>query len=201
MPKLMDRKVLIIDVESTCWEPPEYQPAKEISEIIEIGIAVVDLDTRSIVENSSILVKPQKSKVSKFCTQLTTLTQEQVDTGIKFSAAMKLLEDKYDAPNRTFISWGDYDRKMFERNCRDYTVRYPFGQRHMNLKNTFAILNGLPSEVELKAALAHYELPLEGTHHRGIDDAKNIAKIFINMTGLYRTGCKVLGTRLSDNVE
>ena len=30
----------------------------------------------------------------------------------------------------------------------------------------------------MKKALGKLNLPLEGTHHRGIDDAKNIAKIF-----------------------
>jgi inhibitor of KinA sporulation pathway (predicted exonuclease) len=29
----------------------------------------------------------------------------------------------------------------------------------------------------MAAALAQLDLPLEGTHHRGIDDARNIAKI------------------------
>ncbi|MEK3793401.1 hypothetical protein MKX42_16845 [Paenibacillus sp. FSL R7-0204] len=30
----------------------------------------------------------------------------------------------------------------------------------------------------MERALTMLKLPLEGTHHRGIDDAKNIAKIF-----------------------
>ena len=83
MPRILDSNVLVIDVESTCWEPPEQPLPGEISEIIEIGIAVVDIKELKIVKNSSIIIKPQRSKLSNFCTKLTTLTQEnQVDKGI-----------------------------------------------------------------------------------------------------------------------
>lgn len=188
MSKKMSRRALVIDVESTCWEPPEVQPQDEISEIIEIGIAVVNIDTRIIEKNDSILVRPQKSRVSNFCTKLTTLTQEQVDAGVTFQEAMEILRKDYDSQNRLFVSWGDYDRKMFERNCKDYGVKYPFGPRHMNLKNTFAVLNGLDKECGLDTALPFYNLKMEGTHHRGNDDAKNIAKIFQGLIACYRAG-------------
>jgi inhibitor of KinA sporulation pathway (predicted exonuclease) len=184
----MDRSVLVIDVESTCWEPPEVQPRNEISEIIEVGIAVVNIDSLKIEKNDSIIIRPQKSRVSKFCTKLTTLTQEYVDQGMTFQAAMEILRRDYRSEDRTFVSWGDYDRKMFERNCKDYGVKYPFGQRHMNLKNSFAIFNALDREVGLDAALEHLGMKLEGIHHRGVDDAKNIAKLFINVAMGYRSG-------------
>jgi len=186
MGKAMNRQVLVVDVESTCWEPPEFQGKDEISEIIEIGIAVVDIDKLTIIENDSIIIKPQRSKVSKFCTKLTTLTQEYVDQGTTFQAAMEILRKNYNSQNRTMVSWGDYDRKMFERNCADYGVKYPFGPRHMNLKNTFAIFEGLGREPGMDAALGHLRLNLVGTHHRGIDDARNIAEIFCKIIKMYR---------------
>lgn len=186
MPRPLDPNVLVIDVESTCWEPPEVQPKNEISEIIEIGIAVVNIKDLLITDNASILIKPKKSKVSKFCTKLTTLTQDMVDKGCTFDQAMGILKNKYNSENRTFVSWGDYDRKMFERNSRDYGVKYPFGPRHMNLKNSFTLLHGLGSEPGLDTALEHLGMKLEGTHHRGIDDARNIANIFIHTLKKFR---------------
>jgi inhibitor of KinA sporulation pathway (predicted exonuclease) len=186
MSRKTDPNVLVIDVESTCWEPPEVQPKNEISEIIEIGIAVVNVKDLQIVKNASIIVRPQRSKLSKFCTKLTTLTQEFVDKGCDYQEAMDILRKEYDASNRTMVSWGDYDRKMFERNCRDYDCKYPFGPRHLNLKNCFTLFHGLAKEPGLDAALEHLRMPLEGTHHRGIDDAKNIAKIFINTIKQFR---------------
>jgi inhibitor of KinA sporulation pathway (predicted exonuclease) len=188
MAKLMDRNVLVIDVESTCWEPPEVQPKNEISEVIEIGIAVLNIDSLKMVANDSIIIRPQKSKVSKFCTKLTTLTQEYVDQGTTFEAAMAILRRDYDSENRTFASWGDYDRKMFERNCKDYGVKYPFGPRHMNLKNSFALFNGLDKEVGLDTALDILGMKMKGTHHRGVDDAHNIARVFAATLSMYRVG-------------
>ena len=175
----LDQNVLIIDVESTCWEPPEVQPRNEISEIIEIGIAVVNLKDLKIVENNSIIIRPQRSRVSKFCTKLTSLTQEYVDRGTTFQEAVSILSKNYDSENRVFVSWGDYDRKMFERNCKDYGVKYPFGPRHLNLRNTFTILHGLDREPGMDQALTQLGMTLDGIHHRGIDDARNIANLFI----------------------
>lgn len=186
MPRLLDPNVLVIDVESTCWEAPEKPGKDEISEIIEIGIAVVNTKELKIVKNDSIMVRPQRSRISKFCTSLTTLTQAQVDRGITFQEAIKKLKTDFDSGNRTFISWGDYDRKMFERNCRDYNIQYPFGPRHQNLKNAFTILHGLDREPGMDTALEHIKLKLDGTHHRGIDDARNIANILIHTLNKFR---------------
>ncbi len=186
MPRPLDPNVLVIDVESTCWEPPEVQPRNEISEIIEIGIAVVNIKDLKIVDNQSIMVKPARSKVSKFCTKLTTLTQADVDRGITLAQAFDKLIRDFKSSDRTFVSWGDYDRKMFERNGRDYGLKYPFGPRHMNLKNSFTMLHGLEHEPGLDTALSHLGMKLEGTHHRGVDDARNIANIFIHSLKKFR---------------
>lgn len=186
MPRLLDPNVLVIDVESTCWEAPEKPGKDEISEIIEIGIAVVNIKDLKIVKNDSIMVRPQRSRVSNFCTKLTTLTQAQVDKGITYQEAMKKLRNDFESGDRTFVSWGDYDRKMFQRNCDDYNVQYPFGPRHMNLKNAFTMLHGLDREPGMDHALDHIKLKLDGTHHRGIDDARNIANIFIHTLKKFR---------------
>jgi inhibitor of KinA sporulation pathway (predicted exonuclease) len=127
-----------------------------------------------------------------------------VDTGVTFSQAMGILKDKYKSEDRTFVSWGDYDRKMFERNCNDYGVKYPFGPRHMNLKNSFTLLHGLGSEPGLDTALEGIGLKLKGTHHRGIDDAFNIANIFTYTLESHRLGHKQftidLGSKASKGI-
>ena len=45
------------------------------------------------------------------------------------------------------------------------------------MKNLFAIAKGWNKEVGMDKALEYLGIDLEGTHHRGIDDARNIAKI------------------------
>lgn len=186
MPRPLDPNVLIVDVESTCWEPPGVQPKNQFSEIIEIGIAIVNIKSLKLIKNDSIIIRPQNSTISKFCTKLTTLTPEYVDQGMTFQAAMAVLKRDYESESRTMVSWGDYDRKMFERNCKDYGCKYPFGPRHLNLKNSFTMLHGLDKEPGMDTALDYLGLKLDGTHHRGLDDARNIANIFINTLEKFR---------------
>ncbi|HVI40880.1 MAG TPA: 3'-5' exonuclease [Anaerovoracaceae bacterium] len=176
-------KVIVLDIEATCWEPKPTIKSKELeSEIIEIGLCTVDLtDNQSELfgrgQMKSILVKPKYSKVSKFCTELTTLTQEQVDSGVSLYEACQILEKEYDSRNYTWVSYGDYDRNTFQDECRSKGVSYPFGPRHLNIKNLFALMYRLDKEVGMPTALEKLGLPLDGTHHRGVDDAMNIAKI------------------------
>ena len=75
----------VVDVEATCWagEPP----AGQRNEIIEIGVCVLDLGSLERVEKRSLLVQPEHSEVSTFCTDLTGLTPEEVSTGLSFREA------------------------------------------------------------------------------------------------------------------
>ena len=168
-------QILVIDVEATCWagNPPPGQEA----EIIEIGICVLDVASGKRLSKESILVKPQRSTVSPFCTQLTTLTQAQVDMGVSFQTACAVLKEKYLAKKRLWASYGDYDRRQFERQCQDRDIPYPFGSTHLNVKNLFAVRHRLSNEVGLDKALALLNRPLDGSHHRGDDDAWNIAGV------------------------
>ncbi len=175
MPKRRLDQIVVVDVEATCWEgnpPPDQE-----SEIIEIGLCRLDVASTQRLEKQSILVRPVRSTVSAFCTQLTTLTQEQVEQGIAFADACALLRSEFRAHERVWASYGDYDRRQFEQQCQRMQVAYPFGKSHVNVKALFALAHGLHHDVGMDEALRLLSLPLEGTHHRGGDDAWNIAAI------------------------
>jgi inhibitor of KinA sporulation pathway (predicted exonuclease) len=168
-------RVLVVDIEATCWQgdpPPDQR-----SEIIEIGVCWLDVETHSVGEAHSILVKPARSYVSPFCTQLTTLTQDMVDGGVSFAAACAALETEFDAKSHLWASWGQYDLKMFKAQCYADEIPYPFSGRHANLKSLYAKAVNNKQRVGMSVALEQMGLPLEGTHHRGGDDARNIARI------------------------
>jgi inhibitor of KinA sporulation pathway (predicted exonuclease) len=178
-------RIVVIDVEATCWEGAA--PEGQDNEVIEIGVCTVDLSSLTPDQHESILVRPVRSKVSEFCTRLTTLTQEQVDTGVLFEEACGQLRKVYRSRDRAWASYGDYDRRQFERQCQATGVASPFGLTHLNVKNLFAISFGLHKEVGMAGALDALELPLEGTHHRGGDDARNIARILCHLLQQLRT--------------
>ncbi|MDT0302237.1 3'-5' exonuclease [Streptomonospora wellingtoniae] len=169
----------VVDVEATCWEgePPDGQ----VSEIIEIGLTVVDLRAGERVARHGILVRPEHSTVGGFCTELTGLTQEQVDRGVGFTDACRLLAVEHEAGRRSWASWGDYDRRQFVRQCRATATPYPFGNRHTNAKAVFAQAHGLRNRAGMARALEVAGLPLEGRHHRGEDDAWNIAALVVSL--------------------
>jgi inhibitor of KinA sporulation pathway (predicted exonuclease) len=187
--------VNVVDVEATCWEGASPPPG-EVSEIIEIGLCALEASTGRIVAAESILVRPQRSRVSPFCTRLTTLTQADVDGGIPFADACARLRAAFAARERLWASYGDYDRRQFEGQCRDFAVPYPFGRRHVNVKTWAALSLGLPREVGMEETLRRFHLPLEGTHHRGGDDARNIARILAALLAATRTGLGLSGDRL-----
>jgi inhibitor of KinA sporulation pathway (predicted exonuclease) len=60
-------------------------------------------------------------------------------------------------------------------------VPYPFGRSHLNIKTLFAIAHGDNGEIGLDVACQRVGMTMEGTHHRGIDDAWNIAGILCQL--------------------
>lgn len=168
-------KIIVIDVESTCWRE---NTSKQINEIIEIGICPIETKSGKVLEPESIIVKPTYSTVSEFCTELTTLTQEDVDNGISFSDACSILINKYDTKRYVWSSYGYFDRNQFDIQCERENVQYPFSYAHINIKILFALVNSLRRQVGMTEALKILDIPLKGIHHRGGDDAQNIAQIF-----------------------
>ena len=183
MAKRLDQ-ILVIDVESTCWNGPP--PKGQVSEIIEIGLCTVDVATLERTEKRSILIKPEKSEISEFCTELTTLTSEMFAEAGTFREAVHILKKEYHSKERLWASWGDYDRRQFERVCKEYGIEYPFGPGHLNVKTLFAVATGQHHELGLDGAYKKLGMTMEGTHHRGDDDAWNIAGVLCYLLRIFR---------------
>ncbi|WP_329585393.1 exonuclease domain-containing protein [Kitasatospora sp. NBC_01250] len=174
------RLLNVVDVEATCWDGD--QPPGAVSEIIEIGLTVVDLDAGERLARHRILVRPARSTVSEFCTELTGLTQHEVDSGVAFAEACRLLAADHHAGACPWASWGDYDRHQFTRQCESTGTPYPFGRHHTNAKAAFTEAHGLRKRPGMAHALNLAGLRLEGRHHRGEDDAWNIAALVLHLS-------------------
>lgn len=181
-------RVFVIDIEATCWETREEQGSQP-NEIIEIGICELNKQ-KGIIDISSYVVKPGRTKVSPFCTQLTGWTQEQVDEGADILSTIQAIEQDYRiTKDNVWFSFGEYDRvKLSSREGERGGLYELYGiqrsqnifdrmRAHFNVKTLMALKEGLAKEMGMDRALKYYGLTLDGRHHNGADDAANIAKI------------------------
>lgn len=167
---------LVIDLEATCSEDRTIPRAE--MEIIEIGAVMVERRSLKPMAEFQSFVRPVRNRqLTEFCLALTSIRQQEVDTATVFPEVMQQLVGwMEDFSDPIFCSWGDYDRGQFQQDCLFHAVPYPFGEQHLNLKQEFARVQNC-RRMGMAGALKAMGLPLAGTHHRGIDDARNIARL------------------------
>lgn len=171
----MKSSLIVFDLEATCEDRNLVRNFD--NEIIEIG--AVKLVNGEIVDEFQIFVKPTKNKtLTNFCKKLTSIKQEDVDNGYSYPEAI----DKFKlwSEGFTLCSWGLYDRKQLEKDNRRYGLDTEWISNHRNLKAEHGVLKGLKKPVGVGRALNMAGLKFIGVQHRGIDDAKNIARIYLN---------------------
>ena len=165
----------IVDLEATCWD--DGRPRTEM-EIIEIGAVLLRGSSLEVVDEFQTFVKPVANPIlSDFCMKLTKITQKDVEQAPGFEEAFRSFMAWVDSYGARICSWGAYDRSQFEQDCRRHHVSIPSSfANHLNVKKAFQVWQACGS-CDLPTALNKLDLTLDGTHHRGIDDARNIAKI------------------------
>ncbi len=169
---------LIIDLEATCCDNRTI-PRHEM-EIIEIGAVMLNRTTWEIDSEFQKFIQPVRHpQLTAFCRQLTSIQQQDVAQASKFSEAIASLKEWLNLfPNYTFCSWGNYDKNQFIQDCKYHNIPYPFTSEHINIKEKFSEYLGVSKKFGMAQALEHLGLELKGIHHRGIDDARNIAAIY-----------------------
>lgn len=177
--------LLILDFEATCTETNEF-PSCEM-EIIEFPIIVLCLETNTIIDEFHRYVKPKKHpKLTTFCKDLTGITQEMVDKSSSFSNVLSEAEtfiSRY--PNSKFVTCGDWDLKTMLPNqlkISNIEATNSFMSWY-NIKTEFRKCydNNLKPNVGMPVMLSYLNLELDGRHHSGIDDSRNITKIVQRM--------------------
>jgi 3'-5' exoribonuclease 1 len=167
---------LILDVEATCWEGESWR--ERGSEVIEIGAVAADGAAEAF------WIRPVHEPIlSEFCTRLTSITQAMVDGAPLFletlAAFVAWVETHAGKPvgDVRWGSWGFYDLNILVANCATHGVPLPLRpEHHVNVKLEVLPLLGLKKGTVADALVA-LGIPFEGTHHRGIDDARMIRRI------------------------
>ena len=183
----MNKSLVIVDLEATCCNKKSV-PRHEM-EIIEIGAVQADSVTGEIISEFEAFVQPVRHPVlTEFCTELTSITQQDVNRAKGYPEVIASFKEwlteieVYD-----FCSWGAYDKSQFEQDCQFHNIPYPFIGKHRNLKIEFSEALGVKKKFGLAGAIKHLGLEFEGTHHRGIDDARNIARIYAKVFTMHES--------------
>jgi len=190
-PRMNDR-IVVVDLEATCWKQNNEETKDWLQEIIEIGVCELDVKSLKRLDRASYLCQPQESRVTEFCTELTGHTAEVINRcGARLDVNLDQFRQRFSTRRRVWASYGDYDRRQFQRECGRKGLGYPFGTRHLNVKTLFALVHNLDREVGMDKALEILNVPLIGRHHNGADDAWNIAgilaRIFAKCRGITLT--------------
>lgn len=180
-------RYIVVDLEATCWQtrPPNYS-----NETIEIGAVMVS-ESGEILSEFVEFVKPLKDPIlSDFCKELTSITQSQVDNAQHFPAVVKAFQEWIGVGEHDYVlcSWGFYDARQFKEDCELWGIDTDWLKPHISIKHQYTAVKGLSKNQGMARALRLEAIELEGTHHRGIDDARNIAKIFVRYLDRWRFG-------------
>jgi 3'-5' exoribonuclease 1 len=175
------------DLEGTCWNSgPMRDRQRRETEIIEIGAVRLDAHCRVIDEFQTFVQPVRHATLSDFCVELTSITQAEVEAAPLLAPAMEAFRHWIGDPESALVSWGDFDRNQIRKDCRRSAVPHPLDLGlHINAKDEYALWakgHGLGRKGRgMRRALDELDMPFDGQQHRGIDDARNLAKVFAHI--------------------
>ena len=179
-------RYIVFDLECTCWQTKELDAEREI---IEIGAIRLD-DYGDIFGDFCSFVRPVLHPVlSDFCHRLTTISQIDINRAKIFPTVVKDFIDwgeLYDDEDYLLCSWGGFDKNQLIADCKLHKIETDWLEKHINLKDQYHKFKRLRAPVGLKKAVEQEGFEFTGTHHRGISDAENLAKIFVKHLDIWQ---------------
>lgn len=177
-------RVLVVDLEAACSDDGSI--SVEEMETIEIG-ACWATEEVLILHRFQHFVRPLEWPVlMPFCMALTRISQRDVDQASLFPVAARALSEfasQFAEPGATWLSWGAYDMKQIAREIVRHDIASPLAMPHQNGKKMFAKVQRIGKEVGMAKACELAKIPMEGLHHRGLDDSVNIARLMPSVLG------------------
>lgn len=180
---------VVLDFEATCGAEENPHP----QEIIEFPSVLLELKTgRKIDEFTSFIRPVHNTELTKFCIDLTSIEQDDVDNAPSFADVLErhimwLGRHGVNAGNGILVTCGDWDLQiMFPKQCGiarpEVRALYPIYSRWLNVKSLFCAVVGRKKAPGMLGMIHALGLTLQGRHHRGIDDCRNIANILLSLT-------------------
>uniref|UniRef100_A0A0R3VU45 Exonuclease domain-containing protein n=1 Tax=Taenia asiatica TaxID=60517 RepID=A0A0R3VU45_TAEAS len=183
---------MVLDFEATCFDRGRVQH----QEIIEFPVLLLEAQSCREIDCFHRYVRPViHPQLSDYCTRLTGIIQDMVDSQPTFPTIMKEFEDWVNSHFPTdkekvafaFVTCGDWDlRFMLPHQASLSNCQVPpYCRRWINVKKASASSCSILAYAEytgkhvdgIVPMLKNVGIPHEGRLHSGIDDCYNIAKI------------------------
>ncbi|XP_051940388.1 ERI1 exoribonuclease 2 [Hippocampus zosterae] len=205
--------LIIIDFESTCWR----EKNNHTQEIIEFPAVLLNTSTGEIESEFHAYVQPRERPIlSAFCTELTGITQTQVEAGVplriclsqfgrwlqklRLEKAVVFPAGQLNSPTESpgqklcaFLTWSDWDLGVcLHYECKRKQIhKLDVLNSWIDLRNTYRMFYSRKPK-GLNGALQDLGIQFSGREHSGLDDARNTARLAARMM---RDGCVMKITR------
>ena len=140
-------------------------------EVIQIG--AVKLDERmNICGSYQIIVKPKYYKrLHRHVSELTGITQEQMDNGTLLPEAAELFK-KWCGRDFAFLTWGPDDIPMLKENLNAHGIKSEWLDRVYDLQIIFnKQTDGASKQRSLEFAMEYFDIPQNLPAHDALNDA------------------------------
>ncbi|XP_060116903.1 ERI1 exoribonuclease 2 [Heteronotia binoei] len=190
--------LIVIDFESTCWRDGRKHYSQEI---IEFPAVLLNTSNGEIESEFHIYVQPQEHPIlSEFCTELTGITQNQVDEGVPLPICLsqfsrwiqKIQKEKkivFDSVHSNaaasegklcaFVTWSDWDLGVcLQYECKRKQLRKPdILNSWIDLRATYKLFYSRKPQglVSVVFVIRGHLQPFNPWFSKGLDDARNTA--------------------------
>ena len=168
------RRIVVVDVEATCWKKGVFSRNKETIEIGAVRV-LVDRDHASWPEFQTFVRPRRLPQLSTFCRELTGITQENIDAAPSFPEAFRrFLEWSQPLERIVLATWSHYDVWQLDLDLEAHglpKLAVPF----LDVKKLAAGVAGRKSFAETARQFVSDDADLP--RHRAIADAHRTARI------------------------
>lgn len=194
----MIKYICVLDFEATCDD--DMKASKMDHEIIEFPSVLLKCENNKVerIAEIQMFCKPKNTPtLTKFCTDLTGIVQEQVDKGITFPEAFynhltwlrsNIVKFEYEFSNGNvfILTCGRWDLEtMLPKEYKNWnfikTDIHNIYRSFVNCKEEFKHYYNYENVYGMAYMLEELKMELEGKHHSGIDDCRNIARVVERM--------------------
>lgn len=144
--------------------------------LIEIGLTTINLKERKILKSYCMPIKVD-FEISPEITQLTGWMNAKLNKqGLEVAEVLRLLQTRYGFTNRLLVTDMSDEIALIEES-----LGAKFSPHRLNVSILHALITGEMEKVGLEEMLARYGLSFEGRPHLGVDDSRNIARLFLQV--------------------